>query len=243
MDAAYVPIQVSGETFADFANSLRGGSLGGLNVTIPFKEEALAVADHTDEAARTAGAANVLLFGADGSIEARNTDGLGLLAAFAEQAPSLDLRSGPVVILGAGGAARGAAAALVGAGAPEVRFVNRTLSRATALADRFGGRAYALDRAGEAFDSCNVIINATPAGVTGAAVGWPLDAAPADAGVMDMVYRPVLTPLLAQAAARGMPIVDGLAMLIHQAAPSFQAFFRETPPPLDARALLLKAIG
>src|SRR5262249_19985889 len=107
--------------------------VAGLNVTLPFKAAALACADNAHMRARRAHAANLLTY-ENGRLWADNTDGLGLLAAFAEQAPGFDAAAGPVVILGAGGGARGAAGAFIDAGCPEVRVVNRTLARADTLA-------------------------------------------------------------------------------------------------------------
>ncbi len=132
------PFAPPAEGFAAFVGGLRGGAVRGLNVTVPFKQAALALADDASVAARRAGAANLLLFEPDGRVSADNTDGAGLLAALAEQAPGFDARRGPAVILGAGGAARGAAAALLDAGAPEVRLINRTVARAEAIAQALG---------------------------------------------------------------------------------------------------------
>jgi len=245
LDAVYVPFGPGETGFTRLAEGFRGGAIRGLNVTLPFKEEALALADRADAAAEAAQAANLLLFHPDGSIEARNTDGLGLLGAFAEQAPGADLASGPVVLLGAGGAARGAAAALKAAGVPDLRIVNRSVDRALALAEAFGGRAYSLGQAAQVFDGAVAIINSTSAGLGDSPpVQWPLEAAPRTAAVMDMVYKPLITPLLDFARNRGMPVVDGLAMLIGQARPSFEAFYGCPPPAgVDARALLLEAMG
>jgi len=113
LDAAYVPFAPTANRFETFVDGLRGGVVRGVNVTIPFKERALAVADTASDLARMAGAANLLLFDAEGRVHADNTDGPGLLGAIAIQAPGFDVTAAPVVILGAGGAARGAVAALL----------------------------------------------------------------------------------------------------------------------------------
>ena len=198
------------------------------------------------ERADLAGAANLLIFNEDGSITADNVDGLGLLGALAAQAAGFDPRAGPAVVLGAGGAARGAAAALKLAGVPEVRIVNRTLARAEMVAGAIGGRARAfpLDRAVAAFDGANVVVNATSAGIAnGDALNLPLEATPTTAVVMDMTYRPLETPFLAAARSLGRRTADGLEMLIRQAGPSFEAFFGRVPPPeVDARALCIVAL-
>ncbi len=229
IDAAYVPFACPDEGFERFIRGLRGGTIAGLNVTAPFKERALALADEADEIARAAGSANLLLFDADGGIEARSTDGYGLIEAFAEQAPELDLASGPVAILGAGGAARAAAAALLDRGAPEVRVLNRTAARAEELVFALksdGLTAHALSDAPAIFADTRAVINAAAGGPLP-----PLEALPEDAVVMDMTYRPLDTALILAAKARGLRTVDGLSMLIHQARPSFAAIFGIAPPP------------
>ncbi|MBU2135661.1 MAG: shikimate dehydrogenase [Alphaproteobacteria bacterium] len=247
LDAVYAPFSPPETGFEAFVQGLRGGAIAGLNVTLPFKEQALALANAPSPAAQAAGAANLLLFAADGEIIADNTDGTGLLSAFAGQAPGFDPAAAPVVILGAGGAARGAAAAFVAAGAPEVLILNRTLARAEAIAERLGPgvRALGLDQAVHAFDGAGAVINATSAGLSGQGeLDVPLAATPAGCVVMDMVYKPLITPFLAKAQAEGRRTVDGLAMLIGQAVPSFTAFFGVAPPAgVDVRALALKSLG
>ena len=225
-------------------DGLRVSGVVGRNVTLPFKDDALRLADAADAAARAAGAANRLLIRPDGSVEARNTDGLGLLHALAEQAPQWR-PEGPVLILGAGGAARGAAAALCAKGVP-VRIVNRTLARAQALADALPGvEAWPQADIAAALSDVTAVINATSAGLEGlGAPELPFEAVPPGAVVMDMVYKPLRTAFLRQAVARGHTAVDGLAMLIGQAAPSFEAFFGAPPPVgVDVRALALGALG
>lgn len=246
LDAVYAPFTPPPERFVEFARGLRGGAIRGLNVTLPFKEQALALADTPSARARRAEAANVLVFDADGTIRADNTDGAGLLGAFAAQAPGFRAEAGPVVVLGAGGAARGAVVAFLEAGAPEVRIVNRTVARATAIAESLGGplAVFGLDAAGAAFEGAVAVINATSAGLADQGrLDVPLEACPPDAVVMDMVYKPLKTPFLAQAEALGLATVDGLEMLIRQAVPSFEAFFGQSPPAdVDVRALCLSVL-
>jgi shikimate dehydrogenase len=247
LDGVYVPFSPTEEGFPAFVDGLRGGNLSGLNVTLPFKAGALAVADRASERAQRAGAANVLVFEADGSVRADNTDGEGLLSAFAVQARGHDLTAAPVVVLGAGGAGRGAVAALLDAGAPEVRIVNRTLARAEQIKTELGGpvRVFGWDALARACAGAGTLINATALGLNGADPPLEaLDGLPPDAVVMDMVYKPLNTALLERAAARGHAVVDGLEMLIGQAVPSFEAFFGRPPPAnVDVRALALAALG
>jgi shikimate dehydrogenase len=146
-----------------------------------------------------------------------------------------------VVILGAGGAARGAAAALILAGVPRVHIVNRTLEKAQSIASALGPKVRAFDRvqAEAAFDGVGAVINATSLGLGGGdgpAVPW--QTVSGTAVFMDMVYRPLETEFLTKARARGHQTVDGLDMLIGQARPSFEAFFGAPPPrSVDVRAL------
>jgi shikimate dehydrogenase len=152
-----------------------------------------------------------------------------------------------VVILGAGGAARGAAAAFKQAGAPQVRVVNRTLAKAEFVAGVLGetGRAFPLDQAEAALTGAQAVVNATSAGLTnGGRLEIPLGATPDAAVIMDMVYTPLVTPFLQEAQALGRKTVDGLGMLVGQARPSFEAFFGRAPPEgVDVRALALAALG
>jgi shikimate dehydrogenase len=246
LDGAYVAFSLAPERFSAFVEGFRGGSLAGVNVTLPFKTDALAAADRVSPRARTAGAANVLVFEADGSVTADNTDGEGLLYAFARQAPGFRPESGPLVLFGAGGAARGAAAAFLEAGCPEVRLLNRTRSRAEAVAEALGGRVRVLDLTDvAALDGAAALINASSAGLGPDAPPPPdFSAAPAGAVAMDMTYKPLRTPFLAAAAARGLATVDGLDMLIGQARPAFEAFFGRPPPAEpDVRERVLSILG
>ena len=244
LDAAYVPMAAKPEDFALLVRSLRGGVIRGLNVTVPFKERALELATRASDRARRAGAANLLVFERAGAVAADNTDGKGLLAALAEQAPGFRVGGGPAVILGAGGAARGAAAALAEAGAPDIRIVNRTRERADALAAQLGPPVRVTDLSADAFADAALVINATTLGLGGGAgPDAALTAMRSGAVALDMVYRPLRTEFLQRAAKGGLRTVDGLAMLIGQAEPSFEAFFGIAPPAIDVRAVCLAALG
>jgi shikimate dehydrogenase len=247
IDAVYIPFAPGPSGFSRLIEGLRGGAVRGLNVTLPFKEQALALADAATLSAKAAAAANVLLFEPDGRVMADNTDGVGLLAAFEAQAPTWRPTDGPVAVLGAGGAARGAVAALLAAGASEVRVINRTLSRAQGLSNDLGTGVtpWARSATSAAFEGVSAVINATSAGLANdEAFAVPIEATPPQAVIMDMVYKPLETPLLATARRLGRPTVDGLEMLIGQARPSFTAFFGQPPPgDVDVRALALAALG
>jgi len=233
LDATYDAFEPADEVgFAALVQEGRAGRLRGLNVTAPFKAQALALADRVSPKARVCGSANLLIFD-DGLLAADSTDGEGLMIALAEQAPALGLSGAPVVVLGAGGAARAAVAALKAAGAG-VSVLNRTRGRAEALAEDLGVVA-----AGpEALAGAALVVNAL-------SVTPEIDIAALrpDAVLMDMTYRPLITPFLAAGRSRGLTTVDGLAMLIGQARPSFQALFGLPVPDVDVRAAALRALG
>ena len=236
INGAYVPFAPADAAgFEALVAAGRAGLIMGLNVTAPFKEQAFALADEATAAARLTSSANILTFD-DGRVLADSSDGTGLMRGLKEQAPELDVAGRPVVMLGAGGAARAGSGALVEAGA-EVRIVNRSPERAQALAADLGPSVRVM-AAAEAFDGAALVVNAlsVPPQID-------FDLIAPDTVVMDMTYKPLATPFLTAARARGLPTVDGLAMLIGQAAPSFQALFRRPPPPLDLRALLMAHLG
>jgi len=217
----------------------------GMNVTLPFKLAALAVADSASEDARLAGAANTLSF-EGGRIEARNTDGIGLVRDI-EVNLGLPLAGRRVLLLGAGGATRGAVRPIARAGAARIVIANRTADKAEALAAELaphlggvplvGCGLAALGTQG-AFD---VVINATSASLDGQAPAVPAGAFAPGALAYDMVYGQGLTPFLAAArAARCARVADGLGMLVEQAAESF-ALWRGVRP--DTRAVLARLSG
>lgn len=239
IDARYLALAPENETeFLALVTEQTTGALVGMNVTAPYKEAALAWARAEGvvigPAAEAAGSVNLLLL--DDRPRAESTDGDGLIAALDDQAPDWRWSQRPVAILGAGGAARAAVHALIAAGVADVRVVNRTMERAADLAEGAGPgvSAWPLDRIGEALDGAGLLINA-------ASDGTPPDlrSMRAGAAVLDMTYRPLMTPLLLAAKAAGLRPVDGLAMLIGQARPSFEALFGVPAPDIDVRALAL----
>ena len=244
LDAVYLAFAPPEAGFEALVDGLRGQVALGLNVTIPFKERAAVLADRRTTAGERAGAANLLVFEADGRVTADNTDGIGLMGALAEAGGLATLS--PVAVLGAGGAARGAVLSLLEAGVSAIRLVNRSRERAQAIA-ALDGRVSAMgwDEARDALDGVSAVINATSLGMTGQPpLEVNLEHAPPTAVVMDMVYRPLKTQLLKTAEARGHPTADGLSMLIAQARPSFEAFFGRPPPAdVDVRGLCEQALG
>lgn len=227
IDGAYVPLPVLPENFARAVRGLADCGFRGANVTIPHKLAAFDVCDSVDATARRAGAVNTLVF-ADGRILGSNTDGFGFLESIREQAPGWAATDGPAVMLGAGGAARAVAAALLDAGCPRLTLVNRTTARAEALARDLGGPVEVADVA--PLDGVALLVNTTSLGMAGhGALSLDLAPLPDHAIVADIVYVPLETALLAQARGRGLRGVDGLGMLLHQARPGFAAWFGREP--------------
>lgn len=227
IDGAYLPLPVRPERFADAVRALADLGFRGANVTIPHKEAAFAVCDTVADSARRAGAVNTLVF-RDGRIEGSNTDGFGFLENLRTGAPGWGPESGPAVLLGAGGAARAIAAALLDAGCPRLTLVNRTPARAEALARALGGPVAVADR--PPLEDAALLVNTTSLGMAGhPPLEIDLSPLPAEAVVADIVYVPLETRLLAAARARGLCAVDGLGMLLHQARPGFEAWFGVAP--------------
>lgn len=232
IDGAYVPLPVQPENFTQVVKALAHMGFAGANVTVPHKELALRVADLRDPVALRIGAANTLIVHADGMIEARNTDAFGFIENLRHGAPGWRADQGPAVVLGAGGAARAICAALVDAGIKELRLVNRSTQRADRVAEDIGGpiRVVGWDQRSEALSGASLLVNTTTLGMSGQA---PLDIdlapLPKQAVVNDIVYVPLMTPLLTEAARRGHPVVDGLGMLLWQGIPGFEAWFGIRP--------------
>lgn len=223
LDAAYVPLAIPPGRFAECARALALCGFRGINVTLPHKEAAFALCDTLTARARRAGAVNTLVF-SEGSIAGDCTDGIGFLASLGDHDP----RRGPAVLLGAGGAARAIAAALLDAGCPRVTLVNRSRARAEALAEALGGPVAVADA--PPLQDAALLVNTTSLGMAGQPpLELDLAPLPPEAVVADIVYVPRETALLRAAAARGLRAVGGLGMLLHQAAPGFAAWFGVTP--------------
>ncbi len=228
----YIPMDVAAADLAEVLIALPKAGFVGVNITIPHKETVLALADVVTDRAALIGAANTLIFRPDGRIHADNTDGYGFMANLRQNAPNWDATSGPAAVLGAGGAARAVIASLLEVGTPEIRVANRTRARAEALRHEFGARIIVQDwaQAGNMLDGAATVVNTTSLGMQGKPdFRVPLDALSPKAVVTDLVYAPLRTRLLEEAAAIGCITVDGLGMLLHQAAPGFERWFGIRP--------------
>lgn len=246
IDGAYLPLPVAPEHFAQALRVLSQLGFRGVNVTVPHKEAALDAVDTADHQARLIGAVNTVIMREDGSLEGRNTDGIGFLAQLKDRAPAWRAAAGPVVVIGAGGAARAIVATLKAAGAPEIRLVNRTLARAEAMAMAFGAPLKVvpwINRAGALRDA-GLVVNTSTLGMHGQP-DLDLDLTGLGSGtvIFDCVYNPLETPLLKQARQKGLVPVDGLGMLLHQARPGFKAWFGVDPDITDdLRALVAQGL-
>jgi shikimate dehydrogenase len=244
IDGAYVPLAVRPEDIGAALAALPRLGFRGVNLTAPHKEAALAIVAEASPEARRIGAVNTVVVGSDGRLIGHNSDGFGFLANLRQGAPDWRAGDGPAVVLGAGGAARAVAAALLDEGVAEVRLVNRTPGRAQGLARDLGGPCRVMDWAerASALVGAAVLVNTTTLGMTGAqALDLDLSRLPLQAVVNDIVYTPLETPLLAGARRRGNRVVDGLGMLLHQARPGFEAWFGVAPEVTpDLRAFVLE---
>lgn len=232
IDGAYEKEAVRPEEFASFLGSLSDRGYAGANVTLPHKTEALRLATIADESARAIGAANTLWLDGTGRLNASNTDAYGFMTNLNQEAPHWNKGRAPVMVLGAGGAARAILRGLIAQGASRILLANRTRDRAEVLAGTFGPAVSVVDwdARNQALAGCGLLVNATSLGMSGKG---PLDieveALPEDAVVADIVYSPLETPLLATARARRRQAVDGLGMLLYQAVPGFERWFGVRP--------------
>ncbi len=242
LPGAYLPMPVRPGEVATALRGLAALGFAGCNVTAPHKEEAFRTVDRVDDTARRMGAINLVVVEPDFSLSGYNKDGYGFIENLRDGKPGWRGNAGPVVVLGAGGAARGIIVALLDEGVTELRLLNRTRARAEGLAAEIGGPIMVLDWEArhEALSGAALVVNTTNQGMTGQPeLDLRLDALPGDALVSDIVTSPLETPLLKAAAARGNPRIDGLGMLIHQARPAFKAWFGVDPEPTaELRALL-----
>jgi shikimate dehydrogenase len=245
IDGSYVKQPVRPDDVVAFLRGMREQGLAGCNVTIPHKEAAYATADEKRPAARAVAAANTLWF-EDGRLIAESTDGIGFMSDLRATFPRFDAKGSAVAVLGAGGAARAIIHACLEAGAAEVRVFNRTRSRADVVAGHFGPRVKPHDWRERVDPSREVgmLVNATSLGMKGgASLDMPLDHLDAACIVADLVYVPLVTPLLTAARARGLAGLDGLGMLLHQAVPGFAKWFGVTPQVTpELRALIVADI-
>jgi shikimate dehydrogenase len=254
IDGAYIPMRVNPDHLSQAITGLIALGFQGANITLPHKEKMLDLVDIIDDRARRIGAVNTLVIHKDGKTEGRNTDAYGYMANLYQQYPAWgDKKLGKnrnIALLGAGGAARAVLDGLLADGAVSVVMTNRNLARAENLANHFQQfypqvvfKLTTWDQAPNAMADCDLLVNTTNLGMAGQdPLDFPLDGFSPDLVVSDIVYNPLMTPLLVRANQLGMRVVEGLGMLLHQAAPGFATWFGYEPVVDDElRAMMIAA--
>ena len=245
LDAVYVPFPVLPEHLAEAVAGLRRAGVLGFNLTVPHKTAILPLLDEVTASAARIGAVNTVKI-ASGRLLGTNTDGAGVLNSLAED---LDWRpkGQTLVLLGAGGAARGIAFSLLDAGLASLIISNRTLARAEALVKDCQRHhpqreIRAIEWPTRERAECDLLLNATTLGM--GAQGSPVDikAMTIRRGVLDIVYHPPETPLLAQAHAAGLPCANGLGMLLHQGCAALEYWVGQPAPVAVMRQALLERV-
>ncbi len=229
---SYVQLEVQPGQLATALSGLSALGFKGCNITIPHKVEAVSLIGDVDANARRVGAVNTVVVQPDGSLKGMNTDGFGYIQSLLDAQPEWRADAGPVVVIGAGGAARAVVLALSDHGAKEIRLINRTVDKAEMMAAEFGPpvKAVPWDQRHAALEGAALLVNTTSQGMHGnAPLELDLTALPVNALVSDIIYVPLETPLLRAARTRGNPTVGGLGMLLNQARPAFEAWFGVLP--------------
>lgn len=231
IDGSYSRQPVEPSALADFIGGLASADYAGCNVTIPHKEAVFNLVVRADESTERLGAVNTVYL-RDGKVLGTNTDGEGFINSLKQDAPQLLLSNRRAVVLGAGGASLAVVNAILEQGAAEVAVANRTREKAEQLRERFGKRVVPVswddvaDRLGES----SLLVNTTSLGMKGQPeLEIDLARLPHEAVVTDIVYTPLRTRLLVDAAERGNTVVEGLGMLLHQAVRGFSLWFGVTP--------------
>ncbi len=224
IDGAYESHPIEPGSFEHEAARL-AASYNGFSVTLPYKEKIIPFCMTLDSVAASIGAVNMVAVGRDGAMRGHNTDAYGFAENLRRNAPDLALRDSPALVLGAGGASRAVLHALKTGGVPDLVIANRSRDRADALAAHFGCRAVDWHDAVAAMRETRLLVNTTSLGMQGQPpLDLSLDALPPSATVCDIVYKPLMTPLLCAARDRGLATVTGIGMLLHQAVPAFEAW-------------------
>lgn len=232
INGEYKAFHVTSENLPSFIKSLDKNNIAGINVTVPHKENVVKLVDETDENARKIGAVNTVYY-EKGKLIGSNTDGVGFLTHLKQTTKRWKAKNGPAVIIGAGGAARAVLVSLLDDGVPEIRLTNRTKERADNLASEIGDKRIHVcdwEAREDALLNAALLVNVTVLGMIGQRpLELSLDNLPNNASVYDIVYSPLETELLKNAKNRGNETIDGLGMLLHQAAPGFHKWFGVFP--------------
>jgi shikimate dehydrogenase len=232
LQGRYVLLPVPPEKLAIALPGLSVLGFRGCNVTTPHKQAVMPLIDHVDPSAKRIGAVNTIVVEKDGTLRGFNNDGNGFVQSLRDAKPDWRPDAGPIVVVGAGGAARAVIAALAEQGAHEIRVVNRTAERAQSIAREYGApvTAFPWEQRNEIIADVALLANTTNQGMAGKpALDISLDKLARRAIVGDLIYTPPETPFLAAARARGNLTVNGLGLLLNQARPAFNAWFGVMP--------------
>ena len=243
INGEYKKIKVEPEELKNFILEASGAGYSGLNITVPFKEKAAEICDELSDTARKLGAVNLIIF-RGGKICGDNTDGEGFISSVLAKLPNLSFQNNNFAILGAGGAAKSIAYALLGYKAKKIIIINRDLTKAKRLSETLGEKAvaYRLTDIKKALKKSTFLINATSMGMRGGPlpVKIGLRAFPSLLCFVDIVYNPGITRFMQEASLAGIKVIGGIGMLVNQAAPSFEAFYGQPPKNLKGPYALLE---
>jgi shikimate dehydrogenase len=247
IDAAYVPFEVSPYALAEAVRGIVGLGIAGVNVTVPHKHAILGHLDELDERARALGAVNTIV-NDDDTLRGLNTDVEGFARSLEEA--GVEMAGRRAIVLGAGGAARAAVAALLDRGAESVTVSARRVDEAERVAAELGALGRSRLQAtgiGEHWDGVTLVVQATSATMGSDAeefARWlPWSALDPSAAVVDLVYSPRATTVLREAAARGLRTVEGAGMLVHQGALAFERWTGHAAPIDVMRRAVLEALA
>ena len=232
LNGSYVLLAVQPDNLQTAVAGLPALGFAGCNITIPHKVTAMELVHEVDANAKRMGAINTIVVQQDGSLKGFNNDGFGYIQSLLDAQPDWRADTGPITVLGAGGAARAVVLSLAERGAKEIRLLNRSDAKAQELANAFGAPVKAMpwSQRHEALAGIALLVNTTNQGMHGnPALDLDLTQLPTTALVSDIIYVPLETPLLAAARARGNRTVNGLGMLLNQARPAFHAWFGVMP--------------
>lgn len=231
IDATYIPVHVTPEKLADAVASFKTLGASGWNVTIPHKQAIIPLLDALDPLAERMGAVNTVVRQADGTLKGYNTDGYGFVRSL-EEAIGGEMKDAPILLIGAGGAARGIAHALQLSGYTSITIANRSLDNAARIIEELqAGNAITLAEAEMQLQQYKIFIQTTPAGLANGSFALPfsMERFPQQAIAADIVYNPLMTPFLLAAEKKDAQIVNGLGMFVHQGAIAFEHWLGEYP--------------
>lgn len=231
IDAAYIPVHVKSEDLKNAVSSLKILGASGWNVTIPHKQTIIPYLDELDPLAEKMGAVNTVLHLPDGRLKGYNTDGAGFVHSL-EEVIGTDKKNLEVLLIGAGGAARGIAFALQQYGYHNLTVTNRTVSKAEEIVTELGeGQALTIGEAEQSLDKFGIVIQSTSAGLGNSEFKLPLSLEKLQEGAIaaDIVYNPLMTPFLLEAQMKDAKIVNGLGMFVHQGAIAFNYWLEQYP--------------